>query len=427
MTVCCFKLSATLITDSSVHIGSGKRTGVIKHSLSFIPGTIIRGSIGNCLLRISSNENSSSELLSSLFSEEPGKSSKIFFKHCYPLHLKCDNSRGVFLPVPRTLFKCQNRQCGRLYNTFEPPLQCETCGKSVKAALGFKCDSCGEISSMPVSMKRISSTAIDRASNSAAILATTSATPTATMNPQHVTEWVNEDKKGIERATGNSNNDIISSSLEDEEEKHGLLHTIETIERGTKFALEIVLDSSCQPILDKVKSLLIRGLEDEGIGGSKSRGFGNVSIKDIKVQEITTESLERQAQSYYSNNNKSLSKFSVHLLSPLVVENAGANLEPSTLLEGARRAYSWCFKEGKPSLPDLVKLKQIFSYEVFGGWSLKEERNRRPAVSISSGSAFLFECPSPTPVLGKALASLECYSIGGYKSHGYGQVRVSVP
>ncbi len=422
MTLSCFKLSATLITDSPIHIGSGKRTGVIKHSLPFIPGTIIRGSIGNCWLRISSNENNGSELLlSSLFSEEPGKSSKIFFKHCYPLHLKCNNnnsSRGVFLPVPRTLFKCQNQQCGRLYNTFEPPIQCETCGKSVKAAPGFKCDSCGELSSLPVSMKRISGTAIDRTSNSAAIMATTRA-------PQHLTELVKyDDEKGRE-STRDNKDDATTSSLEDEAEKHGLLHTTEVIERDTRFALDIVLDSSCQPILDKVKSLLVRGLEDEGIGGSKSRGFGNVSVKDLKVQEITTELLERQTQSYYSNNNKGLNKFSIQLLSPLVVENARANLEPSTLLEATRRAYSWCFKEGKPSLPDLVKLKQIFSYEVFGGWSLKEDRIRRRALSISSGSAFLFECPTPTPFLGKALTSLEYYSIGGYKSHGYGQVRVS--
>jgi CRISPR/Cas system CSM-associated protein Csm3 (group 7 of RAMP superfamily) len=280
-------------------------------------------------------------------------------------------------------------------------------------------------------MKRISSTAIDRASNAAALMATTSTFSTSetatTMKSQHMSESIDRNRNERESDSRNSNKDsnTISSSIEGEAQKHGLLHTTEVIEKGTKFALEIILDSSCHPILDKIKALLIRGLEDEGIGGSKSRGFGNVSVKDVKVQEITTDLLERQAQHHYSNDN--LSRFSINLLSPLVIENATANLEPSTLLEGARRAYSWCFKEGKPSLPDVVRLKQIFSYQVFGGWSLKEGRNRRPAISISSGSAFLFECPSPTPVLGKALASLEYYSIGGYKSHGYGQVRVSVP
>ena len=35
--------------------------------------------------------------------------------------------------------------------------------------------------------------------------------------------------------------------------------------------------------------------------------------------------------------------------------------------------------------------------------SQRGKKYKRAAVSISSGSAFMFECPSPTPVLGKAL------------------------
>jgi CRISPR/Cas system CSM-associated protein Csm3 (group 7 of RAMP superfamily) len=164
-------------------------------------------------------------------------------------------------------------------------------------------------------------------------------------------------------------------------------------------------------------------LEDEDIGGSKSRGYGNISVKDLKIEEITTELIEKRADSI----NKASSSFSVNLVSPLVIDDNKKNLEAVTLLEGARRAYSWCFKTGKPSLPDLIKLNQIFSYEVFGGWSLKEEKQRRPAVCLSFGSSFLFRSSDPAnSLLGKALASLEYYAIGGYKPHGYGQIRVSV-
>jgi CRISPR/Cas system CSM-associated protein Csm3 (group 7 of RAMP superfamily) len=44
---------------------------------------------------------------------------------------------------------------------------------------------------------------------------------------------------------------------------------------------------------------------------------------------------------------------------------------------------------------------------------------------LKLGSFFYQVEAVPTAALGKALAALEYYSIGGYKSHGYGQVRVS--
>ena len=72
------------------------------------------------------------------------------------------------MPPPRSLIKCQNKQCGKSYDTFEPPLQCENCGKSVKPFFGFRCNNCGELSALPVSMYRISTTAIDRTSYTAA-------------------------------------------------------------------------------------------------------------------------------------------------------------------------------------------------------------------------------------------------------------------
>lgn len=426
----CYKISATIVADSFIHIGNGKRTGVIKHSFPFIPGSIIRGSVGNCLQRISDGK-SSSEMVSLLFAEEFGKSSDVFFKHCYPLHLKCGN--GVFVPSSKTLFKCQNKQCGKLYETFEPPLQCENCGKSVKPFFGFRCINCGELSALPVSMDRISAAAIDRTNYTAAATAedmllttranqiTTAGAATAQLSSDNITSSnTNDDNIRPSSLARKLDKDDVEE--EEEKKKHGLLHTIEVIEKGTRFSLNVILASSCHPFIDKITSLITRGLEDEGIGGSKSRGYGNISVRDAKVEEITTELIEKRADSI----NKA-SRFSINLVSPMVIDNSKKNLEAITLLEGARRAYSWCFKAGKPSLLELVKLNQTFSYEVFGGWSLKEESQRRPAVCISSGSAFLFKSAAPAdPLLGKALASLEYYAIGGYKPHGYGQISVSV-
>lgn len=269
-------------------------------------------------------------------------------------------------------------------------------------------------------MSRISACAIDRANYSAASFTTETDTAASTtvLNRPFSLDFDYSDEDGSFSSPSKDKSD------EEQQEKHGLLHTIEVIERGTRFALEVILDSSCDRFIDNITSLITKGVEDEGFGGSKSRGFGEVSVQNVKIEEITTELVEKRSESIGKNL-----RFSLYLVSPMVIENTYRSIEPSALLEGARRAYSWCFKEGKPSLPDLVRLKQIFSYEVFGGWSLKEDKQRRSAVSVSSGSSFLFEClPSSNQhtalLLAKGLSSLEYYALGGYKPHGYGQIKI---
>lgn len=80
-------------------------------------------------------------------------------------------------------------------------------------------------------------------------------------------------------------------------------------------------------------------------------------------------------------------------------------------------------------IPEIHRINERYSYDIFGRWSLKEERLRRNAVSIVSGSAFLFKMErvdkERISLLRKSLACLEYYAIGGYKSHGYGQVRIA--
>jgi CRISPR/Cas system CSM-associated protein Csm3 (group 7 of RAMP superfamily) len=220
----------------------------------------------------------------------------------------------------------------------------------------------------------------------------------------------------------------INTSTKKSEEKHGLLHTAEVIERGAEFGMEIVLSSSIRSsTLDQLTKVLTRGLKDEGIGASKSRGLGTVNVKDVRIEAITPETIEKRASELIPQGNN---VFSVQLLSPIINDTTERILEPSTLLEGARRAYSWCFKEGKPSMPEIHRINERYSYDIFGGWSLKEDRLRRNAVSIVSGSSFLFKIEGMDKelisLLSKSLACLEYYAIGGYKPHGYGQVRIQM-
>ena len=102
-------------------------------------------------------------------------------------------------------------------------------------------------------------------------------------------------------------------------------------------------------------------------------------------------------------------------------------LEPSELLEGARRAYAWIFHEGKPKLPSVEPDGRRVSVERYSGWSLKEQRRRRIEAAISPGSVFQFKGDGEDETLALALAALEFYSIGAYKPHGCGQVVIEGP
>lgn len=375
----CYLISATLTATTPLHLGSGRRTGIIKHTYSYIPGSMLRGSMGTLLLKttckldrpvVNHEECKYFEecLYANLFGEEFGKASRIFFRYAYPLHLKCG---GVYRPAPKTLYICKNRQCKKVYDKLVPPEVCDACGGAVKAYSGFMCDRCGELENYPLSFSRVTLTALDREKVSAA--------------------------------------QIIGT-----EEVSGTLHTLELVDSGSRFALEIVVHGDDKEDLGLIKAALERGVPDEGIGGGKSRGLGKIKVENLQVSEITLKDVEKRAKEINTRN------FAVKLLSPMLLD--GKLLEPQTLLEGARRAYTWIFHEEKPSLPSIQLLDKRISIETFSGWSLKKQMRRRIEAAISPGSIFQFRSDGEDETLALALAALEFYAIGAYKPHGCGQV-----
>jgi len=384
MAVSCYRISATLTATTPLHFGSGRRTGVIKHTFSYIPGSMLRGSVGTVLLKATCKldqpivnheecEYFEDCLYADLFGEEFGKASKVFFRYAYPVHLRCG---GIYRPAPKTLHVCRNRQCKRVYDRLVPPEKCESCGGSVKAYSGFLCDRCGELERYPVSISRVTLTALDREKVSAA-------------------------------------------QIQGPEEVSGTLHTLELVEKGSRFALELLVHRESKEDLDAIKAALVRGVPDEGIGGGKSRGLGKITVENLEVTEVTTKSVEERARKIDSRN------FAVKLLSPMLLD--GGLLEPQTLLEGARRAYAWVFHEGKPTLPSVQLSDKRVSVETFSGWSLKEQRRRRIEAALSPGSVFQFKSDGGDETLASALAALEFYAIGAYKPHGCGQVVIEEP
>jgi len=376
-----YRLSGVITAEEPLHIGSGRRTGVIKHSLPYIPGSFIRGAVGTALVKAACKldkprvDHGSCDHYGDcryvrLF-EDPNKSSRIFFRYAYPLHLKCG---GVYRPAPKTLYKCENSQCGEVFDVLTPPDKCG-CGGRVKPYTGFVCDTCHKEESAPVRLSRLTSTAIDRDRDAAAMVP----------GPQ---------------------------------EPAGTLHTLEAIPKGSKFHLEVIIHRDLADDLELLKAVIERGLPDEGIGGSRSRGFGKVSIKDVDIVPVETEDVDRRAEGL------DVSRFSVQALSPLIL---GGVLEARTLLEGARRAYSWVFHEGKPGLPEVTLKASRISLEPFSGWSQKEDRPRMMYQAMAAGSIFQFKCEDEAGLLRKALAALEVYPLGDYKPHGCGQLAVEPP
>ena len=383
MSVFCIRISGALVALSPLHIGSIRRVGVIKKTYPFIPGSILRGAVGVSLMRLVCKLEKplvnheecryfDDCIYAQLFGEEHGRASKIFFRFSYPYHLGCG---GVFQPSPANLYRCQNPQCRKTYISFIPPEKCDVqgCGGSVKPYRGYVCDRCGMLNSDPVRISRLTLTAIDRRSCSAA--------------------------------------QIISDG-----EVAGTLHTIEVIEKGSRFHFEILIHPSMSEAVGLVRNVLEKMLPDEGIGGSKSRGLGKVSIEDLNIERLPISVLEKRADAIDESD------FSVRLLSPMILD--GKSLEPNTLLEGARRAYSWAFHTGKPSLPEIKRLHMSVRTEMFSGWSLKTQRRRRLMPALSAGSVFHFGASERSRELRLALAALEYYAIGSNKPHGFGQVKI---
>jgi hypothetical protein len=178
---------------------------------------------------------------------------------------------------------------------------------------------------------------------------------------------------------------------------------------------EAVLSPKAEDVTEEVVNVLHRSIPEESLGGSKTRGFGKVSFKDLEVMNISIQDIQGRAEKLNPGC------FSLRCVSPLIVDKS---LEPSTVLEGARRAYSWVFHEGKPSLPEVELVASRASQTHIGGWSMKTNRPLRKMNGYNSGSIFQFSCKKPTLELSEALAALEVYPLGGYKPYGCGQFLV---
>ncbi len=377
----CHRIVGVIRAATPLHVGTGSRTGVIKHSRPYLNGAVMRGAVGTSLIKLVCKretplaDHEKCEYFNDcryaqLFGEEFGRASKIFFRYAYPIHLGCG---GVFRPAPKSLYRCVNPQCRKAFEAFEPGEKCGVCGESVKAVRGFRCDRCGSIERTPVRVSRVVMTSVDRSTCAAAQV----------------------------QAQGGM---------------AGTIHIPEVISAGSRFRFEAIAYGADEATLNLISNVVVRALPDEGVGGSKSRGFGKVEVEDLKIEPVEVGTVEDRA------NEIDTTHFRVDVFSPMILD--GKLLDPQTLLEGARRAYTMAMKEGKPVLPEMALKSYAVEGEAFSGWSLRSDRRRAIEAAFSAGSVFEFASNARSRELAVGLAALEYYAIGAYKPHGCGQLGI---
>jgi len=366
--ICCYRIVGTIKSETSIHTGDGTHIGVAKQTKPYVEGTVIRGATGLAIIRIAPDDLK----LRAIFDKNDNHSSPVIFRNAYPYHHGCAE-HGAYQPAPRTLHICES--CDERYDSFEPPLDCNKCGAPVKPYTGWICSGCQHIIKRPIQILHVTSTPVDRVTQSAAIIRP----PT------------------------------------DDGEPYGTLHTTNVIPAGEKFAMEIILSRDMGAYLDKFLNIVEKAVPDEGIGAGKSRGLGKVEIKLDRTEVIDRSHLEKRAKSISAEH------FSLILRSDLVLEKD--SLPAKSLSAAARRAYTWMLHEDAPSLPEIKELRSLYSQSIASGWSLKEGKRRNARSSIKAGATFEFQS-SEHDKLALALAALEFHAIGSYKPHGKGQVTV---
>ena len=383
----CYVIQGTIKTETPLHIGSGYHFGFIKQTRDYIPGSVIRGATGTSMMKVVCNKPEYTERHEDcpvkdecpyfiLYEGEGNEASDVLFRNAYPKHKGCAN-KGTYLPAPKTIFTC--KECDERFNTYDPPSECTKCGGDVKPFEGYICTGCSHIESLttlPIKyIQRLTRTAIDRRTGSAALI-----------------------------------------EVAGTEEKFGTLHARDVIPSGTDFTLQIVLQRDAEPHIKTLTEVLEKVLPDEGLGGGKSRGLGKVSVKVDEVKKINTNDIDKRAEQIDAED------FSIRFLSNAVLDKM--NLPPETLLASARRAYTWIYHEGAPSLPELQPMQQRVGATNFSGWSLKENKRRAIIPSIAAGSMFRYISEGKSLQLSQSLASLEYLAIGSFKPFGLGQILV---
>lgn len=177
------------------------------------------------------------------------------------------------------------------------------------------------------------------------------------------------------------------------------------IGRGARFRLKIFSRK-----VDLIKALL-KGLEDFHVGALRSRGFGNISLKNLRIREIGLDEIDKRAEEVCNSEDLELC-----LCSPTVVD---FNFNDSLV-----KAYSYIFKpENVPPTPNINFSFRCTQKSVFYRYSSRT--NKRLGVEVyNPPSLITLKRPSSFQER-RSIVSLEICGLGKLRKMGLGEVKIA--
>jgi len=364
------ELTGIMTSISSLHVGTGKKSGTFSKTLEYVPGRTIRGMVGYHLY------TNNKDLFDKLRISEDCDMSKtgVFIKDALPLH---EDKITVASPASlRWCKKCDSlmgykkTECSNVADDKKCPHKGKKCLHEGKKIAGF------------ITKDSISTGKLEKA---------------------NVVTHI-ETKCPITRGDHASPGKDFDLSP----------YHIESIDAGTKFQFRCIVEDKFE---DSLKEALCEAGVFAGVGGYRSRGYGTVSFSDFKVKNLD-DVIDRRTDA--------ISKISNPMMvvnSPLILQDGDDSVIGfgSEFIDYTKRTFGLCgldasfrFRDGKDKNP----IKQRISEGIARGWSIKND-NKVSEIIPCIGAGSCVEVVADNP---KALATLEAYGVGEMTNSGYGDV-----
>jgi len=366
------ELTGTIAAVSSLHIGTGKKSGTFSETLGYLPGRTIRGMIGYYL---HSNER---DLFDKLRISEDMDMSKtgVFFKDALPVYVdKNTLTEKITVASPVSLKWC--KKCDNLMeygikecNNIVSGKKCLHEGKKVTGFVTKDSFITGKLEKADVNKHIETKCPITRGGH-------TSPGSDFELSPYHV----------------------------------------ESVSPKTKFSFRCIVEDE---FADDMKRVLNEAGVFAGLGGYRSRGYGTVAFSDIHESQIS-DVIEKRA-----NEISEISNLMMVANSPMILMNQDSSIigfgtEYGNIFnECATKTLTFSGYEGKLqfNLDNNDQVKQLLNEGIARGWSIKND-NKVSEVKPCIGHG---SCAEITSNNHSALAALEVYGVGEMTNSGYGDV-----